>query len=110
MHLQPSPTWYLYNADGAEPLRLLDDEGRADLALSGTPHGLLASPDSSWVGYEYDAAHREMATSLGNRIELQLDNAGNVTVQNVNDPQGSLARNATRTRDALNRVQQSIGH
>ncbi|MCH7343574.1 hypothetical protein LZ017_09305 [Pelomonas sp. CA6] len=42
MHPQPSPTWYLYNADGAEPLRLLDDEGRADLALSGTPHGVLA--------------------------------------------------------------------
>ena len=42
MHLQPSPTWYLYNADGAEPLRLLDDEGRADPALSGTPQGVLA--------------------------------------------------------------------
>lgn len=42
MHLQPSPTWYLYNADGAEPLRLLDDEGRAAPALSGTPHGVLA--------------------------------------------------------------------
>ncbi len=39
MHLQPSPTWYLYNADGAEPLRLLDDDGCAELALSGTPHG-----------------------------------------------------------------------
>ena len=44
MHLQPSPTWYLYNADGSEPLRLLDDEGHADPALSGTPHGVLASP------------------------------------------------------------------
>ena len=43
MHLQPSPTWYLYNADGAEPLRLLDDDGRAEPALSGTPHGALAA-------------------------------------------------------------------
>jgi hypothetical protein len=43
MHLQPSPTWYLYNADGAEPVRLLDDDGRAEPALSGTPQGVLAS-------------------------------------------------------------------
>lgn len=42
MHLQPSPTWYLYNADGAEPLRLLDDDGRADAVLSGTPQGVVA--------------------------------------------------------------------
>jgi hypothetical protein len=42
MHLQPSPTWYLDNADGAEPVRLLDDGGRAEPALSGTPHGVLA--------------------------------------------------------------------
>ena len=42
MCLQPSPTWYLYTPDGAEPLRLLDDEGRADAALSGTPQGVLA--------------------------------------------------------------------
>lgn len=42
MQLQPSPTWYFFDADGAEPVRLLDDEGRADPALSGTPHGVLA--------------------------------------------------------------------
>jgi len=35
MHLQPSPTWYLYAADGAEPLHLLDDNGHADPNLSG---------------------------------------------------------------------------
>ena len=44
MHLPPSNTWYLYNAEGAEPLRQLDDEGRAGLALSGKPHGVRASP------------------------------------------------------------------
>jgi hypothetical protein len=43
MHLQPSPTWYLFDAGSATPVRLLDDEGRADPALSGTPHGVLAS-------------------------------------------------------------------
>lgn len=31
IHLQPSPTWYLFDA------------GRADPALSRTPHGVLAS-------------------------------------------------------------------
>ena len=35
MHLQPSPPWYLYAADGAEPQRLLDDAGRAVPTLSG---------------------------------------------------------------------------
>lgn len=42
MHLQPSPTWYLFDNGNTEPLRLLDDDGRADLALSGTPLGVLA--------------------------------------------------------------------
>ena len=43
MHLQPSPTWYLYDAGASTPVRLLDDAGRADPALSGTLHGALAS-------------------------------------------------------------------
>ena len=43
MHLQPSPTWYLFDDDGAEPVRLLDDAGLAEPALSGTPQGVLAS-------------------------------------------------------------------
>jgi hypothetical protein len=42
MHLQPSPTWYLYTTHCAEPLHLLDDDGRAEPALSGTPQGVLA--------------------------------------------------------------------
>jgi hypothetical protein len=42
MHLQPSPTWYLFDAGSSTPMRLLDDDGRADPALSGTPHGALA--------------------------------------------------------------------
>lgn len=43
MHLQPSPTWYLFDNGNTEPQRLLDDDGCADPALSGTPHGVLAS-------------------------------------------------------------------
>jgi len=42
MHLQPSPTWYLFDAGSATPVRLLDDDGRAEPALSGTPQGVLA--------------------------------------------------------------------
>lgn len=43
MHLQPFPTWYVFDAGAPMPVRLLDDAGRADPALSGTPHGVLAS-------------------------------------------------------------------
>jgi hypothetical protein len=65
MHLQPSPTWYLYNADGAEPLRLLDDEGRADPALSGTPHGVLAS-----LAEAIHAAGRHLTETQLRHLEL----------------------------------------
>jgi hypothetical protein len=41
-YAQPFPTWYLSKADCAKPLRLLDDDGGADPAPSGTPCGLLA--------------------------------------------------------------------
>lgn len=71
----------------------------------------VTAPDGSWIGYEYDAAHRKTATTdnLGNRIELTLDNAGNVTAQNVKDPSGNLARTLAQSFDALGRVQQTTG-
>lgn len=71
----------------------------------------VTAPDASWVGYEYDPAHRLIATkdNLGNRIDLTLDNAGNIKEQNVRDPGGALARSMTRTYDALGRVQQTTG-
>lgn len=43
MHPQPFPSWYVLAADGASPLRLLTDAGRADPALSATSHALLAA-------------------------------------------------------------------
>ncbi len=71
----------------------------------------VIQPDTSWIGFEYDAAHRQVAVkdSLGNRIEHVLDNAGNKTGQSVKDPGGSLARSLSQSIDALGRVQQMAG-
>ena len=71
----------------------------------------ITQPNASWVGYEYDAAHRRKAVldNLGNRIEYTLDNAGNTTAENVKDPLGVLARALSRSFDALGRVQQTTG-
>jgi len=68
-------------------------------------------PDASFVGYEYDTAHRQTATfdNLGNRIEYTLDNLGNRIAENVKDATGALKRQLTRSMDALNRVQQATG-
>jgi YD repeat-containing protein len=68
-------------------------------------------PDASYVGYEYDPAHRQTAVydQLGNRIEYTLDNAGNRIAENVKDPSGVLSRQLSRSIDALGRVQQTTG-
>lgn len=68
-------------------------------------------PDGSWIGYEYDDAHRMKALkdNLGNRIEYTLDAMGNRTAENSKDPSGALKRAHTRTLDALSRIQQSTG-
>lgn len=67
--------------------------------------------DGSYVGYEYDATHRQTAVfdGLGNRIEYTLDGAGNRTAETVKDPGGNLRRMLTRAFDALGRVQQTTG-
>lgn len=71
----------------------------------------VTAPDGSWIGYEYDDAHRQTATkdNFGNRIEYTLDNDGRRTVETVKDPSGVLARNLARSIDALGRVQQTTG-
>ena len=68
-------------------------------------------PDASWIGYDYDAAHRQVAVydHKGNRTEYQLDNAGNRTGETTKDPNGALKRQLTRSIDALGRVQQTTG-
>jgi YD repeat-containing protein len=71
----------------------------------------ITLPDASWVGYEYDDAHRQKAVldNRGNRIDYTLDNAGNRTAEAVKDPGGVLKRQLARSIDALGRVQQSTG-
>jgi YD repeat-containing protein len=71
----------------------------------------MTRPDASWIGYEYDAAHRQKAVldNKGNRIDYTLDNAGNKTGQTVKDPGGALRRTLARSIDALGRVQQTTG-
>jgi len=68
-------------------------------------------PDGSWIGYDYDAAHRLTDTydRLGNRITYTLDAMGNRLKEQVTDPSGALARQITRVYDALNRLQTVTG-
>ena len=67
--------------------------------------------DGSWVGYEYDDAHRQVAVKdhLGNRIDYQLDNTGSKIGERVKDPSGQLRRSMARVLDALDRLQQASG-
>jgi hypothetical protein len=71
----------------------------------------VTQPDASWIGYDYDDAHRQVAVydQLGNRIDYTLDNMGNRTAEKVKDPQSALRRQLARSIDALGRVQQTTG-
>ncbi len=42
-HLQPCPSWYVLDAAGPAPVRLLTDTGRADPSLSARPQARLAA-------------------------------------------------------------------
>jgi hypothetical protein len=42
-------------------------------------------------------------------VHYTLDNAGNRLSEDLKDPSGALARNITRTYDALNRMQSVVG-
>jgi YD repeat-containing protein len=71
----------------------------------------LTLPDDSWIGYDYDDAHRQVAVydHKGNRTDYVLDNAGNRIGENTKDPGGALKRQLSRSIDALGRVQQTTG-
>jgi YD repeat-containing protein len=71
----------------------------------------ITLPNASWVSYDYDGAHRQIAVfdNKGNRTDYVLDNAGNRTGENTKDPNGALKRQLTRSIDALGRVQQTAG-
>jgi YD repeat-containing protein len=68
-------------------------------------------PDQSWIGYDYDDAHRQVAVydHKGNRVDYTLDNAGNRIAEQTKDPSGALKRQLARSIDALGRVQQTTG-
>jgi YD repeat-containing protein len=71
----------------------------------------VTQPDGSWIGFDYDGAHRRVAVydDGGNRIDYVLDNAGNQTAASAQDPNGTLRTRMARAMDALGRVQRSTG-
>jgi RHS repeat-associated protein len=77
------------------------------------PTGLLQTvtlPDSSTIGYTYDAAHRltDITDTLGNHIHYTLDNMGNRTAENTYDPSNTLRRTHTQVINALNEIYQDV--
>ncbi|MBT3056560.1 MAG: RHS repeat protein [Candidatus Thiodiazotropha sp. (ex Codakia orbicularis)] len=70
----------------------------------------VTQPDSSFISYEYDAAHRliAMEDSQGNRIDYTLDAMGNRLSEQVSDSQGTLTRTQQQLHDELGQVRQLI--
>ncbi|MBS0380650.1 MAG: RHS repeat protein, partial [Proteobacteria bacterium] len=124
-------TYNTYNAHG-QPLTITDPNGvlttlTYDLRLRLTsrqvgteltqfsywPTGLLKQvtlPDSSYVMYTYDNAHRlyQINDGLGNKIVYTLDNMGNRTGENSYDPSNALHRTHTRMFNVLNQLYKDI--
>jgi RHS repeat-associated protein len=77
------------------------------------PTGLLKQvtlPDSSYVLYTYDDAHRltKISDGAGNSIQYTLDNMGNRKAENAYDPSNVLHRTHTRVYNSLNELHQDI--
>lgn len=68
-------------------------------------------PDSSFLSYNYDAAHRltDITDNLGNRVHYTLDAMGNRTKEELFDPLNNLAQTQQREYDALGRLWKDIG-
>lgn len=68
-------------------------------------------PDSSFMNYTYDAAHRliAMTDALGNKISYTLDALGNRIKEDIFDPSNTLTQQRRRIFDSLNRLAQDIG-
>jgi len=125
-------TYSTYNAHG-QPLIITDPNGvlsaltydtrqRLKSRTIGTeitsfdywPTGLLKKatlPDSSYIEYTYDAAHRltDISDAEGNRIHYTLDAMGNRTAEEVFDPLNALTQMRTRVFNTLNRLHKEIG-
>ncbi len=68
-------------------------------------------PDSSFMDYSYDAAHRliALADALGNKISYTLDALGNRIKEDILDPSNTLTQQRRRVFDSLNHLAQDIG-
>jgi YD repeat-containing protein len=71
----------------------------------------IAQPDGTTVTFSYDAAQRltGYTDARGNAVSYTLDAAGNRIGEDIRDPGGTLRRSASRSFDALNRLQQVTG-
>ena len=130
--LNHTTTYNTYNAHG-QPLTITDPNGvvttltydarqRLKTRTVGGeqttfdywPTGLLKKstlPDSSFLQYNYDAAHRltGIVDSEGNEISYVVDAMGNRTSEEVSDPSSVLTRTRTRVFNTLNRLAEEIG-
>jgi RHS repeat-associated protein len=124
-------TYNTYNAYG-EPLTITDPNGvvttltydarqhvtsrqvgSETTSFSYLPTGLLQKvtlPDSSYLQYTYDGAHRltQIADSAGNKIVYTLDALGNRTAENTYDPSNTLHRTHTRVFNTLSQLYQDV--
>ena len=87
--------------------------GTETTSFSYYPTGLLKQvtlPDSSYVLYTYDNAHRltEISDGAGNSIQYTLDAMGNRTAEKTYDPSSTLHRTHTRVYNALNELYQDV--
>jgi YD repeat-containing protein len=78
--------------------------------LVGQRTGVMFS-DGTSLTYKYDAAHRltDIVDSAGNTVTYIPNNMGQPTEERLKDPKGVLARNISRSYDALGRVQKLTG-
>ena len=78
------------------------------------PTGLLQKvtlPDTSYVQYTYDAAHRltRISDGAGNYVSYTLDAMGNRTSESAYDPLSVMSRTRSRVYNALNQIYQDVG-
>ncbi|MCP4468599.1 MAG: RHS repeat protein [Halieaceae bacterium] len=104
-----------YTARGWLDSITLDAEGDGAMThLSYDRVGQLVSitgPDTESFYYEYDTAHRmwRVTNGLGERVELELDQAGNTRQRVITDSAGQLEQRQTFVLDALNRLHRFEG-
>jgi RHS repeat-associated protein len=87
--------------------------GSETTAFAHYPTGLLEKvtlPDSSYIQYTYDSAHRltGIADNAGNTIAYTLDGMGNRTAENSYDPSDTLHRTHSRVYNSLNELASDI--